>query len=158
MDLAHASKAGHLPEPDLVRQIAGVVLLREDNSALMQLRDNKPGLNAAGLWVFPGGHFETGESAQAAARREFLEETGYACDQLQWVSSFPYPSDDGQVRYQLEMYVAPYDGIQPVHCYEGQQMAFVPREHASRYPMPSWVTHVWDCAISVLRGSFAGDR
>jgi len=44
-----------------VRTVGGVVLLRDDNSALLQLRDNKPGLNAAGLWVFPGGHCEPGE-------------------------------------------------------------------------------------------------
>src|SRR5207244_7304545 len=60
-----------------VRTVAGVVLLRDDNSALLQLRDNKPGLNAAGLWVFPGGHCEPGESIEAGARREFREETGY---------------------------------------------------------------------------------
>ncbi len=136
-----------------MRKIAGVVLLREDNSALLQLRDDKPGLNAAGLWVFPGGHFEAGESAVAAARREFLEETGYACDRLLRVASFPYPSDDGRVMYRLEMFVARYDEIQPVHCYEGQKVEFISREHASRYPMPSWTPGVWDSAIAVLRRS-----
>jgi 8-oxo-dGTP diphosphatase len=29
-----------------------------------------------GLWSFPGGHVEWGESIEAAARREVLEETG----------------------------------------------------------------------------------
>src|SRR5256885_7870725 len=71
------------PDPaDTVRTIGGVVLLRDDNSALLQLRDNKPGLNAAGLWVFPGGHCEPGESIEAGARKEFREETGYECGGL----------------------------------------------------------------------------
>jgi 8-oxo-dGTP pyrophosphatase MutT (NUDIX family) len=138
-------------EPVPVRRIGGIVLLRDDYSALMQLRDDKPGLNAAGLWVFPGGHCEPGESAEFAARREFLEETGYACDQLRWVSSFPCPSDDRQVIYDLQFYARRYDRTQPVHCYEGQKVAFIPREDASRYPMPPYVPHVWDLAIVVLR-------
>jgi len=71
-----------------VRTVAGVVLLRDDNAALLQLRDNKPGLNAAGLWVFPGGHCEPGESLEDGARREFLEETGYVCAALRWVTSY----------------------------------------------------------------------
>jgi len=127
------------------------VLLRNDKSALMQLRDDKPGLNAAGLWVFPGGHCESGESAESAARREFLEETGYACDELRWVRSFPSPSDDRQVIYDLHFYAGRYDGIRPVHCYEGQKVAFIRREDASRYPMPPYVPHVWDLAIVALR-------
>jgi 8-oxo-dGTP diphosphatase len=134
-----------------LRRIAGVALLREDNSALMQLRDDKPGLNAAGLWVFPGGHCETGESAESAARRELLEETGYACDKIWWVGSFPSPSDDGRVLYDLQIFAGRYDGVQPVRCYEGQRVAFVPREQASLYPMPQYVPHVWDLAIEVLR-------
>jgi 8-oxo-dGTP diphosphatase len=138
-------------EPALGRKIAGVVLLRDDNSALMQLRDDKPGLNAAGLWVFPGGHCEPGESAESAARREFLEETGYACDVLRWVGSFPCPSDDRQVIYDLQFYAGRYDRIQPVHCYEGQKVAFIPRQDASRYPMPPYIPHVWDLAVVVLR-------
>jgi 8-oxo-dGTP diphosphatase len=138
-------------EPTPARRIAGIVLLRDDNSALMQLRDDKPGLNASGLWVFPGGHCEPGESTESAARRELLEETAYACNELRWVSSFPWPSDDRQVIYNLHLYAGRYDRIQPVHCYEGQKVAFIPREDASRYPMPPYVPRVWDLAIAVLR-------
>lgn len=31
----------------------------------------------SGLWAFPGGRIEDGESAEQAAYREFLEETGH---------------------------------------------------------------------------------
>jgi ADP-ribose pyrophosphatase YjhB (NUDIX family) len=48
--------------------VCGVVLLRGD-AALLQLRDDKPGLEDAGLWVFPGGHQEAGETPEEAARR-----------------------------------------------------------------------------------------
>jgi len=149
------SKSDDLPDSgkEPVRGIAGVVLLREDDSALMQLRDDKPGLNAAGLWVFPGGHFEPGELAEDAARREFLEETGYSCSQLMKVSSFHHPSDDGRVLYQMEIFVARYDEVQPVHCYEGQRVEFVRRGGTSSYPTPPWVPGIWDSAIAALSRS-----
>jgi len=33
-------------------------------------------------WEMPGGHIEDGESAEDAAKREFLEEAGYGIDIL----------------------------------------------------------------------------
>src|ERR1044071_3894179 len=97
---ASVSRAVNDPFPaNPVRVVGGVVLLRDDHAALMQLRDNKPGLNAAGLWVFPGGHCEPGESLEAGARREFQEETGYVCAALQWLTEILQPSDDGRWMY-----------------------------------------------------------
>ncbi|KHL52500.1 NUDIX domain-containing protein [Xanthomonas cannabis] len=46
-----------------------------------------PGIvNQAGQWALPGGGIHGGESAEAAARREFAEETGFSLDN---VSHFP---------------------------------------------------------------------
>jgi 8-oxo-dGTP diphosphatase len=45
-----------------------------------------PGVALAGLWEFPGGKIESGESAEAAAVRECWEETGLAVEPL-----FRYP-------------------------------------------------------------------
>jgi len=103
-----------------VRTVAGVVLLRDDNAALLQLRDNKPGLNAAGLWVFPGGHCEPGESLEDGARREFREETGYVCAALRWVTRILHPSDDGRLTYRLGMFACRYDGLQPSIVLKGK--------------------------------------
>jgi 8-oxo-dGTP pyrophosphatase MutT (NUDIX family) len=63
-------------------KVGGIVLLRGDGAALLQHRDDKPGLPHAGLWVFPGGHCEAGEPIEACARREFFEETGYRCEDV----------------------------------------------------------------------------
>ncbi len=135
------------------RRVAGVVLLRGDHSALLQLRDDKPGLNAAGLWVFPGGHCEEGESFEAAARREFREETGYDGAELQWVTTFYHPSDDGTVTFEIGFFAGRYDGVQPVHCFEGQKVEFIARDAAARLPMPEYVPRVWDRAIALLEPS-----
>lgn len=139
---------GCLRPPSIV---AGVVLLRSDGSALLQLRDNKPGLNAAGQWVFPGGHCDEGESAEQGACREFEEETGYRCGRLHWLTTFCHPSDDLQYMYELSMFMSPYDGRQPVHCYEGQAVEFIARADLSRLPMPDYVRRVWDAAIEAFR-------
>ena len=71
-----------------VPRIGGVVLLRNDGAVLLQLRDNKPTITAAGLWVFPGGHCEDGEACRDCARREFREETGYDCPDLKPLTEF----------------------------------------------------------------------
>lgn len=42
----------------------------------------------AGLWSFPGGRCEPGESPEAAARRELMEETGLTARALVFVEAF----------------------------------------------------------------------
>ena len=64
------------------KKVSGVLLLRSDGALLLQLRDQKPGLPYAGHWSIPSGHEELGESAEACAKREFFEETGYRCEDL----------------------------------------------------------------------------
>ncbi len=48
------------------------VVLHQDHFLMVQ-RGKNPG---RGLWGFPGGHVEFGETGLAAAQRELLEETG----------------------------------------------------------------------------------
>lgn len=52
--------------------VAGVA--RNGDSVLIMRR--LPGGSVGGKWEFPGGKSETGESVEAALKREWLEETG----------------------------------------------------------------------------------
>jgi 8-oxo-dGTP diphosphatase len=53
--------------------VAVGVIIRQDDRIVLIRRAKEP---SRGLWTFPGGAVELGESLQEAARREALEETG----------------------------------------------------------------------------------
>lgn len=140
--------------------VCGVVLLKGD-AALLQLRDQKPGLEDAGLWVFPGGHQEAGETPEEAARREFLEETGYACDHLHalaWMRG----RDVGYERdIMLTFFWALYDGRQSLQCREGRDLRFMDRAEAARLASRPYLVTLWDQALEARRtvaGAPAGAR
>lgn len=58
------------PETPIVA--VGTIIRQGDRLALVR-RDKEP---SRGLWTFPGGAVELGETVREAARREALEETG----------------------------------------------------------------------------------
>jgi 8-oxo-dGTP diphosphatase len=61
--------------------VAIAILYRQD-SFLMQLRDNIPGIVYPGCWGFFGGHLEPGETPETALRRELMEEINYRASDL----------------------------------------------------------------------------
>ena len=58
--------------PDAPRPAVGAVVFKGDAVLLVQ-RANPP---SQGVWAIPGGRVQLGETLQAAAEREILEETG----------------------------------------------------------------------------------
>lgn len=55
-----------------------VCALIEDEAGRLLVAQRPPGKHLAGLWEFPGGKIEPGESPQAALIREIAEELGCA--------------------------------------------------------------------------------
>jgi 8-oxo-dGTP diphosphatase len=134
-------------------QVCGVVLLREDGAALLQHRDDIPGIADPGLWAFPGGHREDHETSEQAARREFLEETRYRCGELQslgvvYGSRFGYERD-----FVLEFFWARFDPTQRFECCEGLELRFVARAEVERLPVCPYLADVWDRALLADRGA-----
>jgi 8-oxo-dGTP pyrophosphatase MutT (NUDIX family) len=124
-----------------VDEIAAVFVLRADGAALLQHRDDKPGLRDAGKWVPPGGHSDDGESIEQCARRELREETEYVCGELHRLATLDWTDCT------LHVFWTRYDDAQPVHCREGQDLKFVKREEACYYAIPSRLISVWDQAL-----------
>ncbi len=54
----------------------GIAIVGRAGNYLVRQRPDRPGSPMPGLWEFPGGKCEPGESPEAAARREAREETG----------------------------------------------------------------------------------
>ena len=74
----------------------GVVVLR-DASVLLVRRGKPPNV---GSWTLPGGAQEVGETAEAAARRELLEETGIEVGPLQLAGTVDSIRRDAEERVQ----------------------------------------------------------
>lgn len=131
----------------MIDRVGAVILLRRDGAALLQHRDDKPGLRDAGMWVPPGGHADPGESMAECARRELREETAYDAADLQYLMAYDV-STEGWPAYQLTIFWSRYDGAQPVVCHEGQALAFIQRDVAARYPIPNHLLNAWDAAMA----------
>lgn len=76
----------------------GIVLLKPPAEVLLIRRGRAPML---GAWGLPGGGQELGETAEEAARRELLEETGLSVGRLVLAGTVDSieRDDQGRVRY-----------------------------------------------------------
>lgn len=73
-------------------KVAVVAFLRQDDRILLVRRGVDPG---KGLWAFPAGFVDAGESPEEATRREVLEETNLAVGGLRLLDVFSRDAHDG---------------------------------------------------------------
>lgn len=115
--------------PNLMEKSAAIALVK-NNKVLMQKRDNKIHVIAAGQWGLPGGLVEKGESLKSAVIRECEEETGYKLKDPKFLSSITYKTNGKQKK--VYVFYVNYDGKQKIHCFEGQKMAFKSQKDLKR--------------------------
>lgn len=113
--------------------VSAVVLVDADNRILLQQRP--PGKQLAGLWEFPGGKVDPGETPEQALVRELQEELGIdtrsSCLAPLTFASHSY--DDFHLL--MPVYVCrQWQG--QVRGQEGQTLAWVPVRKLRDYPMP----------------------
>ncbi len=69
------------------------VYLEQDGKYLMLYRNKKEIDMNAGKWIAAGGKSEPGETPDSCARREVLEETGFACTKLEYRGEVFFEND-----------------------------------------------------------------
>jgi ADP-ribose pyrophosphatase YjhB (NUDIX family) len=72
------------------KPVAGAIPVDDDGKVILLRRGFEPG---QGLWTFPGGFVDLGESVEAAARRETDEELGLAIELGPLVGVYSRPED-----------------------------------------------------------------
>lgn len=115
----------------VVHVVAGVI--RDPRGRILLARRTE-GRDLAGLWEFPGGKVEPGESAEAALGRELREELGIEVDVGEPLIAVPQRYPHKRLRLDVRR-IARWRGSARGH--EGQALAWVPPHKLPEYPMPA---------------------
>lgn len=114
---------------EVVATVAAILVVDRAGRVLLQLRDSAAPV-LPDKWSLVGGHLEAGETPEAAARREVLEESAIAVDgRLEPVFEGTLPSGDGGGLTQWHVYAAPTRATdQDIVVGEGADIVFMPPE------------------------------
>jgi 8-oxo-dGTP diphosphatase len=124
------------------------VAMRRQDRMLLVKRGRAP---SRGLYAFPGGRVEAGETLEAAARRELFEETRLEAGEL---SPFLMIHVEGEVaNYDLQVFLTSYVGGEAVAGDDAESAGFFTLEDMQTLPVTESVFH---SAREILAGVAAG--
>lgn len=133
----------------------GVIMLRPMGAtrAVLLVRRGKP--PNAGRWSIPGGAQELGETAEAGARRELLEETGLHAGRLLLAAHVDSITRDSagavQFHYTILDFAAEWAGGEPQAGGDAADAAWAPLDGLAPYNLWSEAHRVIALAQDVLR-------
>ncbi|WP_179379404.1 NUDIX hydrolase [Jannaschia marina] len=128
-------------------KLGAIAVVQRGDAVLLVQRGKAPN---AGLWGFPGGHVELGETALEAAERELLEETGVVAQAAGYLTNVDViEHDEGgavRVHYLLAAVRCTYVSGAPVAADDAVDARWVPvaEVRAGGLPCAPRVAHVLD--------------
>ena len=125
-------------------EIATVFVLRDDGAALLQHRDELPGLSRAGMWCRPAATAIPARRSRRAHGESSSRRRPTAPGELRRLATV----DDEEQGQLLTVFWTRYDGRESPVCGEGQALEFVPRSAASGLPVPMLVVELWDDVLA----------
>lgn len=117
-------------EPKVSLKVAVGVVVRGTQVCLSRRRAEQ---HLAGLWEFPGGKLESGETSQDALRRELSEELGIVVNVSEPLQTVGH--DYASRRVELQCWLVTDFSGEPAGK-EGQEVAWVDIDDCGKYPMP----------------------
>jgi len=118
------------PASDLIEVSAGLVF----RDGLLLIAERRPQDHLGGLWEFPGGKRERGESAEDCLRRELMEELGIEVEIKELVETIAHDYPGKKVR--LKFFRCLWQRHEPrnIGCHN---FAWVGRDELAKYPFPA---------------------
>lgn len=123
---------------------ATVIELDRWGRVLLQLRDRDlPPHLFPGTWTLPGGAIEEGESPDAAALREFEEETGQLLDEINFFRAYPMAEVPGQVALVQHVFFIDADlDADLLDCREGLGLRYFSPDELESVEVAGWTAPV----------------
>lgn len=117
------------------RPIVGIgVIVFKDDTVLLVRRGKPP---SVGSWTLPGGAQELGETAEDAARRELMEETGLRIGKLHFTACVDSirrdPEGRIQFHYTILDFAGAWEGGEPVAASDVTEVVWAPLERLEPY-------------------------
>lgn len=133
-----------MPDNKPIIPAVSVALVRGDRVLLVR-RGRAP---SRGLYAFPGGRVEPGETHEEAARRELFEETGLEAGAL---SPLALELIEGEtVDYELQVFAGEYVGGEPQAASDAEAAAFFSEAEMLALPLTGSVQAL---ALALLAGT-----
>jgi len=111
--------------------VVAAAIIQQEEKFLLTKR--KPGSDLGGLWEFPGGKKESGETLEGCLRREVKEELGVEISEPNFFHSLRHQYSDKEVELHFFTCSIIQGNPQALDCAE---MAWVPKHELISYKFP----------------------